>query len=216
MKSLITFLFLCLIQMTTMGQSTNNPSWDLTTSSSLGQSFHYNAPVRFIVCIEGCPVRDQRPGFFQNYQLNLFKNLSPRHSLGVGFGYSEYRFPTTYYDILLGPGDENYFERNRILPFFTYTLVYNYKFLLRENYNLSIQPSFLLEQYHETDYVPYAPKWPMSAAIDVQYRKKLFQNFNLLAGAHFRSSITRYNEKVFFSEHYPFAYAISFGFTQSW
>lgn len=194
------------------GQVHTSQNWELSFASTIGQSYHYYAPVQFITCIEGCPVKEQNPGFFESYQCMLNRRVGTSHFLGIGIGFSRYRFPTTYFDLF----GQSTFERNRTLPFLTYSLQYSWYILQRKKMAIALRPGIAIEQYVEQEYVPYAPEFPMCATINLQLNGPILPGTFYTFGLSFRSSLSRYNEDNYLAAHFPFAYGINIGLSRHW
>lgn len=216
MRSFAILSFLLFMVVFLEAQNADAFKWEIEVNNILGQSYHYNAPIAFIRCIEGCPVKDQKPGFFQGYQISLSRKLTDRQAVGIGFGYSSYQFPTTYCDLFSIIDNCIVFRRDRKLSYFNYSLHYNFDFFKKGKSTISLQPTIILEQYHERDYVPYVTEWPMAVSADLLYKREIIPSLFFQGGLSFRSSIIPYNNEDFFEKHYPFVYGISLGISKKW
>lgn len=192
-----------------IGQDTSSSKYSLQLILGLAKTFHHNQPVNFSRCIEGCIPDEQKSRIAPNINLSLYRAITQKSSLKLGFGTSSYK----YWEKGRGSDGSTSFypyEFTNKLSFYGLSLGYRYIFNQQKKVKLFIENEFIYETPVNSEY-NYAIKNGLAIQPKIGAIMNLNTNWSIVSEAFYKSALISYGDKDFGEDYRPYAYGIQLG-----
>lgn len=210
-KNIVINLFLLVFLttiLTSLNGQNNSAGNSIQIDFSMARTLHYNQPVDLILCIDGCFVEEQNPGYAPNIDISFYKNLNFKNSIKFGVGLSGYKF---FEKGLASPGDNSLlpYQRHVEFRYFNFSAGHRYIFgsfkMMRPYFENSLHFEIL------TDESRLLKKHGLAVKSQIGMLLSIFKKLDFAVSGFYKTGIIPYNNKVLNKYYIPLGYGLELG-----
>lgn len=196
-----------------LAQNNNERKYSIQFNYGIAKTLHYNQPVNFVLCFEGCNAEEQEERSTPNLDLSVYRNLNRNNSLKVGVGFSSYKFWESG-GISPGSGGLSPYETTRELKYFTISTGYRHIFETSKLISPFFQADLLFEIHRDenSDESYFLKKTGIAVKPQIGFVVRVSKSFNILVDGFYKTGVVKYNKESILDENYiPYGYGLEVG-----
>lgn len=186
----------------------------LQVNFGLSKTLHYNQPVTFVECIEGCRATGQTARMSKNLGLSFYKSINSANDIIIGMGFSQYRFTEKGF---YSPGDGTFLPYTVAIGFNYFDFVLGHRVIFFKNWR--IRPYFESNVIYEllfqddSDYSYSFKSGGFSTMLKTGLKMDISKSLYLSLNAFYKTAFTKYNSRKekYIEKYVPYGYGTEIG-----
>ena len=215
----VLFLLVVLLQLSPdlMAQEEKTGKARLQLDFGISSSFHYNAPVLFVPCFDGCSPGEQHAKLAPDFEASVYFAISNKSELKFGAGYDAVRYQELTSELILPEPYESIYA----FDFLTLSVGYKRSFFSNSKIESYGEYSFIVDFKTSEKGHLYSDHNTVNAVniankLDLGVLLTLSSKFAFNVNGFFKTAIAPYNRnKNFPVNYFPYAFGIEAGLSMN-
>ena len=208
-RAITLLALLLLLSNVLIAQNGSESKYSIQFNYGIAKTLHYNPPVDFIICFEGCPAQEQKAKWAPQFEFSLYRTLSEKSSVKIGIGSSTYRF---WQLIFSSEGSGPPVIPNETVEEFDY-------FSLSVGYRHVFGSAKLFRPFFETDFFveihegesEFFKKCGVAVKPQIGALISVSENLAFVVDGFYKSGIMKYNKTTYSGDYIPYGYGVEVG-----